>query len=115
MIYNSVGAIPLNAEFDMNHQLTALSLEWAPDIQHIKELYAFRLLLRQKVAEFKKCIGTESEPDKFRDIFFTVTDVSSKLLASQNKLDVRTHGVDMYLAFVRISIAGTRLSLERSR
>ena len=33
VIYNSVDAIPVHAEFHMNHQLTALSLEWATKIE----------------------------------------------------------------------------------
>ena len=82
LIYNSVDAIPVNAEFHMNHQLTALSVEWAPKIQNLKELYAFRVLLRQKVAEFKTRISKEPDPDKLRDILFTCMDVNSKLLAS---------------------------------
>ena len=55
-------------------------------------------MLRQKVAEFKKCIGKEPDGDKLRDILFTCMDVNSKLLASQSKLDVQQEGVDMYQA-----------------
>ena len=83
----------------MRHQLIALSVEWAPKIKNSKSLYAFRVSVRQKVAEFKTTIEKEFEPDKLRDIILTRMHVNPKLLASQNGLVARKEKVDIYQAF----------------
>ena len=57
-IYNSVGAIPANAEFAYDQYVMQLVPIYASEAKHLKDLYEFRVVLNQKkVNEYKKEIG----------------------------------------------------------
>ena len=51
LIYNAVDALPENAEFHLDCQLTALPQLHALGVKNLKDLYGFRLLLKRMVAE----------------------------------------------------------------
>ena len=94
LIYNSVDALPENAEFHMDCALTALPQQHAMGIKNLMDLYGFRLLLKKKVAEYKTIVGQEPEHKKLGEILWSCMDVASKQLASQTGLDKKKTGED---------------------
>ena len=60
---------------------------YADKIKGLKELYAFRMLLKAKVAAFKKAIGKEPDHMQLKQILYVCMDTNSKSLASQTGLD----------------------------
>ena len=89
LIYNSIDPIPANPEFHYDHKLSTLMVEWAPKIKNLKDLYAFRVLLRTKALEYKKTIGHEASKEQLRNILYTVMDTNSKQMAGDKGLDVQ--------------------------
>ena len=62
-------------------------VEWAPKIKNLKDLYAFRVLLKSKTNEYKKTMGKEPPIEHLRNILYTCMDVNSKQVASSKGLD----------------------------
>ena len=82
----------------MDCLITALPQQYAMGIKTLKDLYGFRLLLKKKVAEYKKVVGQEPSHKKLGEILWSCMDVGSKQLASQSGLDKKavSKDVDMY-------------------
>ena len=86
-IYNSFDAIPANAEFTYDQALMQLAPMYAGKVNHLKDLYEFRVVLRENVHGYKKEIGKEPDHNKLKDILFACMDVNSKQLISSAGLD----------------------------
>ena len=86
-IYNSVDAIPANAEFTYDQALMQLVPMYAGKVKNLKDLYEFRVLLKKRVNEYKKEIGKEPDHNKLKDISLACMDVNSKQLISSAGLD----------------------------
>ena len=53
-IYNSVDAIPANAGFAYDQALMQLVPMYAGKVNHLKDLYEFRVLVKKNVNEYSK-------------------------------------------------------------
>ena len=56
-------------------------------IKGLKELYAFRMLLKAKVSAYKKAIGVEPDHEQLKQVLYVCMDSTSKNLASETGLD----------------------------
>ena len=65
IVCNAVDAIPENYNIYLDSQFTAMPHLYGDKIKGLKELYAFRLMLKAKVVAYKKAIGTEPDHGQF--------------------------------------------------
>ena len=89
-ICNIVDAVPANYKFFLDSQFTAMPQVYAEKIKGLKELYGFRLLLKSKIAAYKKAIGHEPDHEQLKQVLYVCMDAASKNLASQSGLDMRS-------------------------
>ena len=81
-----------------------ISQEYAGKIKNLKDLYQFRILLKRKVAEYKKIIGQEPDMNMLKNILFSCMDLESKqhiadCALDQPKLDKEGKPIPMYKTF----------------
>ena len=68
IIYNSVDALPANAEFIYDNQMMELGFAWRGKAPNLKDLYEFQVVFNKKVIRYNKTIGREPDHSKLRDI-----------------------------------------------
>ena len=57
--------------------------KYSDEIQDLKTLYGFRLLLKKRAAEYKKVIGLEVDPGKLKEFIWNAMGPNSKMAATQ--------------------------------
>ena len=87
VIYQSVDPIASNALFACDQAIMQISHEHAGKIKSLKDLYQFRMLLKRKVAEYKKIIGQEPDMNMPKNILFSCMDLGSKQHIANFALD----------------------------
>ena len=85
-----VDAVPENAPFFMNAELSNLVKLHGAKVVDLKSLYAFRLLLKRKNAECKKIVGKEPDDDQSKTILWNVLDPSSRMQAKTDHVNEMT-------------------------
>ena len=88
-IAQMIDAFPENAEFAMNAELLQLASVHGPKVRDLKLLYAFRLLLKKRNAEFRKTIGSSPKDEQSKIILWSVLDADSKRLAATEDIAKR--------------------------
>ena len=78
IIYNSVDPIAVNAEFTCDQAIMKLGFDTAGKIKNLKDLYEFRVLLKKKVAEYKKIRGREPDQHLLKNVLYTCMDLDSQ-------------------------------------
>ena len=63
-IAQMIDAVPENAEFVMNAELLQLASIHGPKVRDLKSLYAVRLLLKKRTAEYRKIIGSSPKDEQ---------------------------------------------------
>ena len=91
LVCQLVDAIPGNAAFHLNNELLNLTKMHGRTVTDLRTLYGFRLLLKLKVAEFKKVIGHSPSEENSYAIFWNVMDVVSKTKAKALNLAGKTY------------------------
>ena len=86
-----VDAIPENAAFHLNNELLNLTKQYGSKVVDLRTLYGFRLLLKRKVAEYKKVIGNNPSEENSYAILWNVMDPDSKTKAMAANLAGRTY------------------------
>ena len=86
MICNTVDAVPDNYKFFLDSQFTEMPQLYGDEIQGLKELYAFRMMLEAKAVAYKQAIGHEPDYDQPKQIMYVCMGMGSKSLASQSGL-----------------------------
>ena len=86
-IYNSVDAIPANAEFTYDQALMQLVPMYAGKVENPKELYEFRVVLKNKVNPYTKRNRTVTISQTIEGHAISCMDVNSKQV-------IRSAGVD---------------------
>jgi hypothetical protein len=81
-IAQMIDAVPENAEFVLNSELLQLASTHGAKVRDLKSLFAFRLLLKKRNAEFRKTIGKPPQDDQSKLILWNVFDPESKRLAA---------------------------------
>ena len=87
LICDAVDAVPHNAQFFLGADISNLVHKYVDKVKDLKTLYAFRLLLKQRAAHFKKTIGKEVADDKLKEVLWNTMDGASKQLAQQAGVD----------------------------
>ena len=91
LMCNAIEPTPKNYEFYLSSQFTLMPQMYADKIKGLTELYAFRMLLKAKVASFKKSIGKEPDHGQLKQVLYVRMDTNSKNLASQTGLDQQSY------------------------
>ena len=84
--------------------------EWAGKIKNLKSLFEFRVLLRKKVAEYKKIIGKDPSHDLLKNILYSCMDLESKQHIVDRGLDVIPRNHD---GSVKTNSDGSEVSLYK--
>ena len=63
--------IPENAKFLMGAELSDMVKRYGDKVKDLKSMYGFRLLLKNRAAEYKKTIGEEVDTNKLHEILGT--------------------------------------------
>ena len=90
-----VDAVPENAAFHMNNDLGALTKLHGNKVVDLRTLYGFRLLLKRKIAEYKKVIGTNPDEVSSMQILWNAMDPDSKTKAMSEGIDKKKYK-DLY-------------------
>ena len=77
-----IDAVPENAEFVLNSELLQLASIHGAKVRDLKSLFAFRLLLKKRNAEFRKTIGKPPQDDQSKLFLWNAFDPESKRLAA---------------------------------
>ncbi len=67
-----IDSVPENAEFVLNAELLQLASIHGPKVRDLKSLYASRLLLKKRNAEFRKTIGKAPDDGQSKLILWNV-------------------------------------------
>ena len=76
-IAQMVDAVPENAKLVTNSELLQLASTHGAKVRDLKSLYAFRLLLKKRNAEFRKTIGKAPQDEQSKLILWNVLDPES--------------------------------------
>ena len=71
----------------MDNEMTGLTKTFGPKVTDLKSLYGFRLLLKKRMAEYKKVLGEDYSATQAKLILWNVLDPRSKEIAMSEKLD----------------------------
>ena len=90
--------------FACDQAIIQLSHEHAGKVKNLKGSYQFRILLKKKVAEYKKIIGNEPDMNMLKKILFSCMDLESKQHIAdfgrdQVKKDASGKEIPMYKTF----------------
>ena len=104
VVYSSVDPIASNADFTYDQAIMKLGYDTAGKIKNIKDLYEFRVVLKKKVAEYKKIRGQEPDHHLLKNILFSCMDLESQQHIMDFGLDKKKIGpdgkeIDMYRTF----------------
>ena len=86
-----VDAVPEDAQFHMNKYMIGLAKTFGPKVTDLKSMYGFRLLLKKRMAEYKKVLGEDFEPDQAMHILWNVLDNRSKEIAMNAELNKKSY------------------------
>ena len=76
-ICNTIEPIPANYKFFLDSQFTLMPQQYADKVKGLKELYAFRMLLKAKVSAYKKALGEEPDHGQLKQILYVCMDVNA--------------------------------------
>ena len=79
----------------MKNDMTGLAKTFGPKVTDLKSLYGFRLLLKKRMAEYKKVLGEDFEPEQAMHILWNVLDNRSKEIAMNAELNKKSYK-DLY-------------------
>ena len=68
-----------------------LPQHYAGKVQGLKELYAFRMLMKAKIAAYKRAIGKEPDHAQRKQILYVCMAVNARNLASESGLDKESY------------------------
>ena len=91
LICDAVDAVPHNAQFFLGADISNLVHKYVDKVKDLKTLYGFRLLLKQRAAQFKKTIGKEVGEEKLTEVLWNTMDGTSKQIATQAGADLKPY------------------------
>ena len=79
----------------MRNDMIGLAKTFEPNVTDLKSLYGFRLLLKKRMAEYKKVLGEDIDPEQAKHILWNVLDDRSMEIATNAELNKKSYK-DLY-------------------
>ena len=86
-----VDAVPEDAQFHMRNDMVGLAKTFGPEVTELKSPYGFRLLVKKRMAEYKKVLGEDFDPEQVMHILWNLLDKRSKAIAMNAELNKKSY------------------------